>query len=65
LANRDYPDVFTSELERALDIISRMPGVGSPYATSPVPRVRRVYLRRTSLHPYYTFDDREILIRAV
>ena len=65
LANREYPDVFADELERALDVISQVPGVGSPYASSPVFGVRRVYLRRTSLHVYYTFDATEILVRAV
>jgi len=65
LSNRDYPNVFANELERALEVISRLPGAGSPYAQSPVPGVRRVYLLRTSLHVYYTFDDSEVLIRAV
>jgi len=65
LAHRDYPDVFVDELARALEVVSRLPGAGSPYAASPVPGVRRVYLRRTSLHVYYTSDEREILIRAV
>jgi plasmid stabilization system protein ParE len=57
--------VFADELERALEVVSRLPGAGSPYVASPVPGVRRVYLRRTSLHVYYTFDEREILVRAV
>jgi plasmid stabilization system protein ParE len=65
VANRDYPDVFADEVERALEIVSRLPGAGSPYMPSPIPGVRRVYLRRTSLHVYYTFDDNEVLIRAV
>lgn len=59
------PDVFADELERALEVVSRLPGAGSPYVPSTTPGVRRVYLRRTSLHVYYTFDEREILIRAV
>lgn len=65
LANRDHPDVFANELERVIEILSKLPGVGSDYSASPVPGVRRVYLRRSSVHVYYSFDDREVLIRAV
>lgn len=64
-ANRDYPDVFAEELKRALEVVSRLPGAGWRYVQSPIPGVRRVYLRRTNLHVYYTFDDHQILIRAV
>ena len=35
------------------------------YAHSPVPGVRRIYLRTIVLHLYYTFDDSEVLIRAL
>jgi hypothetical protein len=47
LANRDHPDVFTEELEQALQIIAVLPGAGTLYAQSPVPGVRRVYLRES------------------
>ena len=57
LANRDHVDVFTEELERALQIVSALPGAGTLYAQSPVPGVRRVYLRRGAAHLYYTFDN--------
>lgn len=33
--------------------------------SSPVPGVRRVYLRKTARHLYYTFDDDEVIIRAL
>jgi len=65
LANRDHPDVFTEELEQALQIIAALPGAGTLYAQSPVPGVRRVYLRRVSAHLYYTFDNDEVTIRAL
>ena len=42
LANRDHPDVFTEELEQALQIIAALPGAGTLYAQSPVPGARRV-----------------------
>jgi hypothetical protein len=65
LANRDHTDVFTEELEQALQIIASLPGAGTLYAQSPVPGVRRVYLRRISAHLYYTFDSGEVIIRAL
>jgi hypothetical protein len=52
LANRDHPDVFTEELEQALQIIAALP-VSEPCTLSlPFPGVRRVYLRRVGLHLY-------------
>ena len=65
LANRDHPEVFAEELEQALKIVARLPGTGTVYADSPVPGVRRVYLRRVALHLYYTFDDDIVIIRAL
>jgi len=37
LANRDHLDVFTEELEQALQIIAALPGAGTLYTQSPVP----------------------------
>lgn len=65
LAHRDYLEVFSEELEQALDVIALLPGAGSDYGQSPVPGVRRVYLRRVDLHLYYTFDHREVIVRAL
>lgn len=65
LANRDHIDVFAEELEQALKIIAALPGAGTPYPQSPVPGVRRVYLRRVAAHLYYTFDDARVIIRAL
>jgi hypothetical protein len=65
LANRDHTDVFTEEFEQALRIVAALPGAGTPYAQSPVPGVRRVYLRRVAAHLYYTFDGSEVIIRAL
>ena len=63
--NREHPEVFAEELEQALKIVARLPGAGTVYARSPVPGVRRVYLRRVALHLYYTFDDSEVIVRAL
>lgn len=57
--------MFTEELEQALRIIAALPGAGSLYAQSPVPGVRRVYLRRVDAHLYYTFDDVRVIVRAL
>jgi plasmid stabilization system protein ParE len=64
LANRDKPDVFIEELEQALKIIATLPGAGSLYAQSPIPGIRRVYLRRIAVHLYYTFDGARVVVRA-
>jgi len=61
LKNRDYPDLFADELERVLEILSRMPGIGTPYKLSPIPGVRRVYLRRAAVHVYYTAKFSSVL----
>jgi len=65
LENRDPIEVFAEELEQALQIVSKLPAAGSLYASSPVPGVRRLYLRRVAVHLYYTFDDDEVIIRAL
>jgi plasmid stabilization system protein ParE len=65
LANRDHADVFIEELEVALKIIATLPGVGSLYTRAPVPGVRRVYFRRVAAHLYYTFDDAQVIVRAL
>lgn len=65
LANRDDLDVFAEELEQALKIVATLPGAGSLYAQSPIPGVRRVYLRRIAAHLYYTFDDAGVIVRAL
>jgi plasmid stabilization system protein ParE len=65
LANRDNTGVFAEELEQALKIVATLPGAGTLYAHSPVPGVRRVYLRRIAAHLYYTFDSEEVIVRAL
>ena len=65
LANRDNIGVFAEDLEQALKIVATLPGVGTLYSQSPVSGVRRIYLRRVAAHIYYTFDDDEVIIRAL
>jgi hypothetical protein len=65
LANRNHPEVFAEEFGQALKVVAMLPGAGTPYASSPILGVRRVYLRRVALHLYYTFDDDVVIIRAL
>jgi plasmid stabilization system protein ParE len=65
LENREHTEVFAEELEQAVKIVAMLPGAGTVYARSPIPGVRRVYLRRVALHLYYTFDDSEVIVRAI
>ena len=65
LANRDHVDVFADDLDQALKIIAVLPGAGALYTQSPVPGVRRIYLRRIDAHLYYTFDDEHVIVRAL
>ena len=65
IANRDHTDVFVQELEQALKVIAALPGAGTLYAQSPVPGVRRIYLRRVAAHLYYTFDNDQVIVRSL
>jgi plasmid stabilization system protein ParE len=65
LENRDHPEMFAEELEQALKVVALLPGAGTVYAPSPVPGMRRMYLRRVGLHLYYTFDNDIVLVRAL
>ncbi len=59
------PEILHHNLRDALNLLSNLPGVGSLYPTAPLPGVRRLYLERLRSHLYYTYDEREVLIRAL
>ena len=42
-----------------------LPGAGTAYPHAEVIGLRRVYLRKIACHIYYTFDEREVIIRAL
>lgn len=63
--NSPRPEIVQRDLQEAINILSILPGIGSPYTSSPIAGVRRLYLERLTSHLYYTFDDRELVIRAV
>ena len=65
LENRARTDVFATEIEEALRILAIFPGVGTRYEEAGVSGLRRLYLRNIDCHLYYTFDEREVIIRAL
>jgi plasmid stabilization system protein ParE len=65
LENRSHTDVFAAELEQALKILAVLPGAGTPYPQANVVGLRRIYLRKVACHIYYTFDEQEVVVRAL
>jgi hypothetical protein len=65
LENRDHRELFPSELEAAIQMVAILPGAGTPYTQAGIDGLRRVYLRGIGCHLYYTFDDREVIVRAL
>lgn len=63
--NSVRPEILTQDLEEALKMLALLPGIGSPYPTAPIAGVRRFYIERLMSHLYYTFDEREVVIRAL
>lgn len=65
LENRDKaPSLFHDELERALALIAESPSVGVPWP-SPGSAVRRVLLRKTRKHVYYTETNDSVSVVAL
>jgi hypothetical protein len=65
LENRDYRDLFATELEAATQVLAVLPGAGTPYAHAHVSGVRRLYLQHLGCHLSYTFDDNQVIVRAL
>ncbi len=65
LTNRDDQELFASEIEDALQLLALMPGLGTPYDYAPILHLRRFYLPKLTCHLYYTFDDDEVVVRAL
>jgi hypothetical protein len=65
LENRDHPEVFVDEFEQAMRILAVFPGAGAPYALGGIPGLRRLYLGKISCHIYFTFDESEVIVRAL
>lgn len=65
IKNRDYSELFATELERSLRILSILPGVGASQGTTKSQVLRRLLVRKIACHVYYTFDDHQVVVRAV
>lgn len=65
LENRTHTEIFATELEQALKVLTVLPGAGTPYPYAEVAGLRRMYLRKTACHIYYTFDEHEVIVRAL
>jgi plasmid stabilization system protein ParE len=65
LENSAYPEILQHDLDKAITTLSVVPGIGSHYPSAPIPGVRRLYLERLMSHLYYTYDEREVVIRAL
>jgi plasmid stabilization system protein ParE len=63
--NSQYPEILEHDLSEAINLLSGVPGIGQSYPSAPIPGVRRFYLERLMSHLYYTYDEREVVIRAV
>jgi plasmid stabilization system protein ParE len=63
--NSAHPEILQHDLDKAVTALSTLPGIGSRYPSAPISGVRRLYLERLMSHIYYTYDEREIVIRAV
>ena len=62
------PDLFLNELEAALDLLRELPAArGKLYPNPEVQGLRRLILRRSGYHVYYTVDPgkQRVLVRNV
>lgn len=65
LKNRDHQELFATEIDKTIEILTLLPGVGTPYTQTEVPDLRRVYIRKLGCHLYYTFDADNVIVRAL
>jgi plasmid stabilization system protein ParE len=63
--NSARPEILDHDLDEAIKTLSVLPGIGSSYFSASIAGVRRIYLQRLTSHLYYTYDDREVVIRAL
>jgi plasmid stabilization system protein ParE len=63
--NSARPEILQHDLDEAIQMLSVLPGIGSPYPAAPMTGVRRLYLERLTSHLYYTYDERDVIVRAL
>jgi plasmid stabilization system protein ParE len=65
LNNRDHQALFAIELQNAIQILAILPAAGTPYPNAGTLELRRLFVRKLNCHLYYTFDDKEVVVRAL
>jgi len=65
LEKRLHIDVFATEIDEAVRMLSLLPGAGTPYTRTSTRGLRRLYLRKIACHVYDTFDAHDVIVRAV
>lgn len=50
------PELFAAELASALSLLAEAPLVGRRYTQAQAPGLRRLHLRRSRFHVYYSYD---------
>ena len=64
LENRVHTEICATEFEEALKVLTLVPGAGSPYPQAGIDGLCRLYLPKVACHLYYTFDAKEVIVRA-
>jgi hypothetical protein len=65
ITNRIHTEVFATELEEALHVIQFLPAAGTDYPRVRIAGLRRMYVSKVACHLYYTFDDDQVIVRAM
>jgi plasmid stabilization system protein ParE len=63
--HRDVQDLFARELAMTKTLLCEAPTIGSVYTTLDGMPVRRVLLRKTRAHLYYSVDDDAELVTVL
>ena len=65
LENHGQAGALSDEIEGAVRILRVLPDVGTRQDRAGIVGLRRLYLERIGCHLYYTFDEKEVVVRAV
>lgn len=57
--------MFVTEFEQALRLLTLLPGAGTSYPQAGIVGLRRIYVPKADCHLYYTFDERDVIVRAL
>ena len=59
------PDAIRLDLEDALSLLARQPGIGARSRSSRYPDLRRLYLSRVRYHVYYRVAGDKLVVLAL